>query len=247
MTNVAAHAGAGIDVFRNGDVLELRLNRSERRNALGLREWEALNGAFDDVATYDAGIVMLSGNGPVFCAGVDLEMIKAAQQKPDGMVQQIGYVGKILEKIEHSPAIVIATLNGPAIGVGVHLALGADFVLSTAESYFHLPEASLGIPDVLHHRLLSERLGRSKGFSFALLGERLTAQDALRAGLIYRVCPDVGALEEDARDLVRRLSAVSAPVRAAFKRQAVQLMALGSADAQISAVSQIDSKQQSSS
>lgn len=231
-----------IDVIRSGETIALRLNRPERRNALGLVEWQALNDIFDEVAARDGGIVILSGHGPVFCAGVDLEMIKAAQNRPDGMVQQVGYVGKILEKIEHSPAIVIAALNGPAVGVGVHLALCADFILAVDTSYFQLPEASLGIPDVQHHRLISERMGRGASFAFALLGERMTAAEAVRAGLIYRSCGDADQLETSADDLAQRLSAVPAQVRAAFKRQAVQLMTLGSADAQVSAVSQLDRK-----
>lgn len=225
----------GVKVLRTGDLLDIAINRPERRNALGEAEWRVLDEAITE-AENDRGceFLVLRGLGDFFCAGVDIKQIEQAKQS--GTLAALMQTNTaILRRLEQLRQIVIVALNGPAIGIGVHLALNADIVLATNAAYMWVPEAKLGIPDVLHLRTLERRLGRSAAFAMLLLGEKLSADDAQKRGLVAALYPDHARLEAGADDYLARLRAVPLAVRNAFKRYASALPGRSDADAQLAA------------
>lgn len=217
-------------------MLDLTLSRPERRNALGDEEWCTLEDCLNKIQTDSIDIIRITGTGSVFCAGVDLEMLGAARQEPGGVEDMVSRISAIIERLSCCSAIVIVAVNGPAVGVGVHLALAADILVASKNTYFHLPEARMGLPDVLNHRVLAERLGRSRATGFSLLGDRLTAEEAIQAGFAYRLCSTSDDLPWLVDEITERLLVVPVSVRSAFKRQSLNLIARGSPGYQEEAV-----------
>ena len=233
---------SAIHSVRDGNWLQIRFANPGRRNALGPDELIELAEILH-TAQADIEIISLIGEGAVFCSGVDKSMLAAAQG--EALVSQVRHVAGIVHRLETSPAIVIAALNGPAVGIGVHLALAADFTLACRGAFLWLPEAALGIPDVLHHRMLVERLGKQRALEFSLLGRRLTAEEALAAGLIGALVDTPDLLEAELGDLAARLKAVPASVRSAIKRSALVQTSIGDPDSQAEAVSHVQKEQRS--
>ncbi|MDF2114299.1 enoyl-CoA hydratase/isomerase family protein [Roseiarcaceae bacterium H3SJ34-1] len=229
---------SAIRFVRDGAWLQIRLANAARRNALGPEDWIELAELLQNAASSGVEIISLTGEGPVFCAGVDRSMLAAAQKEVGGLVSQVRHVGMIVQTLETSPAIVIAALNGPAVGIGVHLALAADFTLACRDAFLWLPEAAMGIPDVQHHRMLAERLGKHRALEFALLGRRLAAEEAQAAGLIGTLVDTPDLIEGELAGLVARIQAVPVSVRSAIKRAALAQVSIGDPDAQAEAVSQ---------
>jgi enoyl-CoA hydratase/carnithine racemase len=208
----------GASYVRDGDLLEITFRRPERRNALGAAEWSVLEAAITEAENDGAcEFVILRGEGRVFCSGVDLSWIEKKSKEDGGLLGLIEANGRTLQRLELLPQIVIVALNGPALGIGMHIALCADVVLATREAYLCIPEAKLGIPDVLHFKLIEQRLGRSAAIEMVLLGEKLTAEDAMGRGLIGRVCDN---LDHGIADHLTRLRSLGSAVRRAVKAYA---------------------------
>jgi enoyl-CoA hydratase len=236
--------GSSIQSVRDGNWLQIRFANPGRRNALGPEDWIELAEILH-TASADVEIISLTGEGSVFCAGVDKSMLSAARSEAGDLVSQVRHVAGIVHRLETSPAIVIAALNGPAIGIGVHLALAADFTLACRDAFLWLPEAALGIPDVQHHRLLVERLGKHRALEFTLLGRRLPAEEAEAAGLIGTLVDTPDLLEMELAGLATRLKAVPASVRLAIKRSALTQTSIGDPDFQADAVTQAQKEERS--
>jgi enoyl-CoA hydratase/carnithine racemase len=230
---------AGATYRRSGDLLEITFDRPERRNALGAAEWIVLDEAIAQ-AEVDATceFVVIRGEGDVFCAGIDLKQIESARESGDllGLMERNGGT---LQRLEALPQIVIVVLNGPAIGIGTHIALCADVVMATEAAYLWIPEARLGIPDVLHYRTLERRIGRSAAFSMMLLGDKLAAQEAKARGLVAETFADRTALNAGAENCLTRLRAVAKPVRAALKSYATSINGRSDPGAQLAAAAAV--------
>src|SRR5690606_19835784 len=105
------------------------------------------------------------------------------------------------------------------IGLGVHLGLAADFTLAVRTAFLALPEAAMGLPEVMCQRLLEQHLGRHRALAVTVLGESLPAEEAAAAGLIGRIVPDAAALETAMAALLERLLALDRAVLMASKRE----------------------------
>jgi len=225
---------------RDGSTLRIRLNRAAQRNALGVEEWSALDELTRSLAgSSEIEFVVLGAAGSAFCAGADVSMNAAAEKTPDGMARQVEWLSGIITRLETLPQILIVALNGPAVGLGMHLALAGDLILACERACLWAPEAALGIPDVLHHRLLSGRLGRHVAFSVALLGRRLSAIEAQTAGLIGECYASLEELEAGVEDHLKRLRQVSSAVRRTVKRESVSASDLGDGEAQLRAMQEV--------
>jgi enoyl-CoA hydratase/carnithine racemase len=216
---------AGVTLARTGDLLEITICRSERRNALGEEEWERLDAAVAEAeGDPTCQFVLIRGSGDFFCSGADLDHMERAARL-DALLALIETNTAILRRFERLPQIVLAALNGPAIGIGVHIALCADIIFAVDAAYFWIPEARLGIADVLHFGLLEQRLGRSAAFSMTLLGRKLSAADALSRGLIAEVSADQGQLRASVGACLTNLRALNTALRMVVKRHANSLAA----------------------
>lgn len=204
---------------REGPVLTLTLNRPQALNSFTGELHDALlKGLSAAAGDRSVRCVVLSGAGRGFCAGQDLsdpaiapDLAPGAPPKDIGALIEARYKPLVL-MLHDFPVPVIAAVNGVAAGAGANLALNCDMVIAARSASFIQAFSKIGlIPDAGGTWLLPRLVGRANAMALALLGDKLSAEEAQRIGLIYR-CVDDAALAADALALAQRLAAM--PVRA---------------------------------
>ena len=181
-----------IGVERVGDVTTIELQRPERRNALNSELVDSLREAVETAAAEDVRVIVITGQGTVFCAGADLSGDVFAADFPDKAIA-------LNMAIDAAPMPVIAALNGPAIGAGVQLAMVCDLRVVSPEAYFQFPIAKYGLAlDNWSIRRLASRVGHGRARAMLLAAERLDAQTALMTGMANRL----GTLADDDFDRI---------------------------------------------
>jgi enoyl-CoA hydratase/carnithine racemase len=205
-----------VRVTVDGGVADVRLNRPDKRNALDPAMFEALVTTGTELAEDDSvRVVVLSGEGPDFCAGLDFgsfqamgsgERLSASAQLPaaDGPAKATGqraaYVWAEL------PVPVIAAVRGNALGGGLQIALGADIRLVAPDAVLSVFEVQWGlIPDMTGSQLLPELIGRDKAKELTFTGRRVSGTEAALIGLATRVSDDpLGDALAMAREIAQR-------------------------------------------
>jgi methylglutaconyl-CoA hydratase len=169
---------------RPDGVVDLTLNRPEKRNALNIALMESLCDALDHLAENAANrIVILRGAGPVFCAGLDLT--EAAQ--PASTERSTQLVAKMLQTVAESPLITIAAAHGKAVAGGAGLMAACDFVVATSDLRISFPEVRRGLVPALVAMPVRQRVGEASLRELFLLAEEIDASQALQIGLVDRV------------------------------------------------------------
>jgi 2-(1,2-epoxy-1,2-dihydrophenyl)acetyl-CoA isomerase len=203
-------------------VATLTLNRPEKLNAYTTEMGEEAVDAFRRArADAEVRAVILTGAGRGFCAGVDLEHLKAHQAGASaGKGPKLGEEDFLttlpLELLEY-PKPVIAAINGAAIGVGVTMALPCDVRLAAASAKLAVPFAKLGLlPGLGSTHLLPRLVGRAKALELVLSARVIPAAEAAEIGLVNRVVPDDQLLPE-ARALAAQMAQCAPEVLAAAK------------------------------
>ena len=219
-----AHAYATVNLHRSGAVAKIELNRPESMNAWNRQLGLDLLAAVEATATDpEVRCVLLTGAGKGFSSGADLKDMQQHELTADGRPD----VYKVLTERYH-PIIttlrrmekpVVAAVDGPAVGIGLSLALAADLVVAAERAYFLLGFVNIGlVPDGGSSVFVPSRIGFPRAMELALLGERLPAARALEWGLINRVYPDAD-FEAEADGLAARLAAGPTRSYAGVKRQ----------------------------
>jgi len=176
-------------IERDGEVLRVTLARPESRNAFDAALIAELSEAFVDVGT--ARAVVLSGDGPSFCAGADVAWMRAsADLDRETNVADANALRRMLEAIDGCPAPVVAVVHGHALGGGVGLVAVADIVLSDPGTVFAFSEVKLGIVPAVISPFALRKIGQSAGRRYFVTGERFDAETALRIGLVHEVTSD---------------------------------------------------------
>ena len=198
-----------VDPLETG-VTRITLNRPERLNAMNSELVADLHGALDAVARdRDCRVVVLTGAGRGFCAGLDLG---GYGQPPDseglgavetGFATQT-HIAALVPRLRSLPQPVIAAVNGPAAGGGLALALACDVRIAAASARFNVAFVRLGISgcDIGVSWLLPRLVGASRAWELMLTGRIIEADEADRIGLLLRVVPD-GELMEHALGTAR--------------------------------------------
>jgi enoyl-CoA hydratase/carnithine racemase len=176
----------------------LTLNRPERLNAMSHQLVADLHVALDDVAADpDCRVVIVTGAGRGFCAGLDLKGTGPAPGAGGLGRPQAGLVGQqhIARLIPHLRSLrqpVIAAVNGPAAGGGLALALGSDIRIAAASARFNVAFVRIGLSgcDIGVSWLLPRLVGVSRAWELMLTGRLIDAAEAERIGLVVRVVPD---------------------------------------------------------
>ena len=193
---------------RDGAILTLTLNRPEALNALNPQTTQALRAGLEAAGRDpEVGAIILTGAGRAFCAGADLKEVsaRAAAGDPDlGADLRANYT-PMIRAIRACPKPVIAALNGTAAGAGLSLALACDLRIAAAGAQMIVVFVRVGlVPDAGSLFFLTRMLGLSKATELALTGEPLSADDAVRLGLVAAVVPPdqlIAATMERARRL----------------------------------------------
>jgi methylglutaconyl-CoA hydratase len=175
-------------VERDGHVLRVTLARPDRRNAFDAALIAELTDAFADVG--DARAVVLSGEGPTFCAGADVDWQRSAiDLSYDANVEDAMRLYRMLEAIESCPLPVVCVAHGHALGGGSGLVACADIAIAHPETAFGFTEVRLGIIPAVISPFVLPKIGHAARRYF-LTGERFGADVALRIGLVHEVADD---------------------------------------------------------
>ncbi len=197
-------------VARRGGVVELTLNRPDRLNAFNAEMHEALARALAGVAA-DATVraVLLTGAGRAFCAGQDLSerTVADGESPPDLGATLEHWYNPLVRRLRTLERPVVCAVNGVAAGAGANIALACDIVLAARSASFIQAFARIGlVPDSGGTWLLPRLVGEARARALALLGEKVTAEQAEAWGMIWKVVDDARLMEE-ARALADRLAA----------------------------------------
>jgi len=181
-----------------GSVRTLTLNRPQALNSFTGEMHGELAAALDAAAA-DRSVrcVVLTGAGRGFCAGQDLaDPAVAPNLEPGGVPTDVGaaierYYKPLALRVRSMPVPVLAAVNGVAAGAGANLALCCDLVVATRSASFIQAFAKIGlVPDCGGTWLLPRLVGRANALALALLGDKLSADDAQAMGLIWKSVAD---------------------------------------------------------
>lgn len=189
-------------------VARIALNRPDRLNAFTVAMHEELRQALERCAQDEAvRCLVITGEGRGFCAGQDLSDPAVRPDQPDATGDVIArYYNPLSLWLATARMPVIAAVNGVAAGAGANLALNCDVVIAAQSAKFVQSFAKLGlVPDTGGSWLLPRLTGRARALGMALLGEPVTAAQALEWGMIWKVVEDA-ALEQTVMSLARHLA-----------------------------------------
>jgi methylglutaconyl-CoA hydratase len=179
-------------IDRDGDLLRVTLTRPETRNAFDAQLIAELAQAFVDVGK--ARAVLLAGDGPSFCAGADVEWMRASVDLDfDANVADANALRGMLEAIDRCPAPVVARIQGHALGGGAGLVACADIAVAEPKAVFAFSEVKLGIVPAVISPFALAKIGPGWARRYFVTGERFDAATALRIGLVHEVADDLEA------------------------------------------------------
>lgn len=196
-------------------IVQIRLNRPERLNALSRENVAELNAAFDAIAKRKAvRAVILAGSGRGFCAGQDVAAADARNRiAPSGIVEryfwQEQFAGMV-ERMRGMPQVVIAAVNGPCAGAGMALALAADIRIASRSARFLNAAVRLGLTagETGMSYMLPRLIGASRAFEILITGRAVDAEEAERIGLVIQLTDEADLLGE-AQAMARQILANS--------------------------------------
>jgi methylglutaconyl-CoA hydratase len=199
----------------DGRVATVTIDRSDRRNALDDQLVRELTDVFTSLNRQQSvRAVILAGAGTAFCAGMDLDYLRASVDKgQEENLEDARALLRLLLLIHQHKKPVIARVQGPAMGGGCGLAAACDFVIAGKENArIGAPEVRLGFLPAVILLFLMKRMGEGRAREFTLRGGTLTALEAQAAGLVTEVVPDADlpkATADFAARLVENTSASS--------------------------------------
>jgi enoyl-CoA hydratase/carnithine racemase len=168
-------------------VQQIRINRPERMNALGVATVDDLRAAIAAVA--DARVVLIRGTGKAFCAGADLKE-RAGMEQP-ARVAHNRAINAMVDAFEALPMPTIAVLNGLALGGGLEIAVGCDLRFAATNATLGLTETRIGaIPGAGGTQRLPRLIGTARAMQMMFAGEPIDAKTAAAWGLVQDVTLD---------------------------------------------------------
>lgn len=186
-----------LQIDQQGAVVVIQLNRPAVFNSFNREMALALQSKLDEYASDDSvRAIVLTGQGKAFCAGQDLSEV-VAENGPNMQTILSEHYNPIIERIRKIHKPIIAAVNGVAAGAGANIALACDIVLASEQASFIQAFSKIGlIPDSAGTFFLPRLIGFQKASALAMTGEKVTAADAERMGMIYKVLPQDTFMEE---------------------------------------------------
>lgn len=192
----------------DGGVLEIRLDRPERLNAVSEELYADLHRAIDAADGAGVGAVLLHGAGRAFCAGADLKAHATRERTQQERVAYVWAGQRACHRLQTLPVPVVAAVQGHAIGAGAELALSADLVVCAADATLRFPEVELGtfVGGGITARL-PQLVGLARAKALIFLGQPVTAAQLHALGVALDVVEPEDLLDR-ARQLSQRLAAL---------------------------------------
>lgn len=198
-----------LKVDRDGAVAIVTMNRPDSHNAANAALHKRLANVWTELAEdTEIHAVVLTGAGDSFCAGGDFALMKATREDPSVADAVFGEARQTVLGMLALPQPIVAAINGPAVGLGASLAALCDISVAADTAFLSDPHLGVGLVPgdgaaILWPLLIG--LGRAK--EFVLLGEKISAIEAHRIGLVNRVVP-AGETANAALEIARRLAKV---------------------------------------
>ena len=190
-----------------GRVAVVTLNQPDRLNVLNSALIHATTHALAEVGVDDSvPVVVLTGAGRALVAGADIREMR--DFGPDEARDFITHLHGLFATIRGLPPLVIAAVNGPALGAGCELAAACDLRVAAEDATFGMPEVRVGIPSVIDAALLVPLIGLSRAAEWVYTGDVVSAAEAERLGFVNRLAPAGGA-RAAALELAGRLAGYS--------------------------------------
>ncbi|MCA9886752.1 MAG: enoyl-CoA hydratase/isomerase family protein [Anaerolineae bacterium] len=172
----------------DGFVATITLNRPDARNALTYAMMDRLYTIFSELkGNRDVRAVILRGAGGTFCAGGD---IKEMRETPLPSSETAGNIDAMLRAINEASQVVIARVDGAAIGAGFGLICVSDIAIASESATFSLPEVRLGLAPAFISPFVIDRVGITRARELFLTGRRFGGRDAEKYGLIHECAAD---------------------------------------------------------
>jgi enoyl-CoA hydratase len=208
---------AVVECAVDGQIAVVTINRPQARNAINQAVATGLAACFDELdERKDVQVIVLTGAGGTFCAGMDLKGFLAGEDPTSG---GRGFAG-IVERPPAKP--IIAAVEGYALAGGFEVALACDLIVASEDASFGLPEVTRGLVAAAGGLLrLPRQIPYHLAMEIALTGHRMPANQLHAAGLINRLVPAGEALDS-ARELAARISKNAPLALAATKRVVVE-------------------------
>ncbi len=185
---------------REGLVQVIRFDRPEVLNAFIPEMFEGLLGELEAAARDDeVRTVVLTGRGRAFCAGIDLKALgsRVLEEGAEAERATIEIIQRITRSIVDLPKVVVAAVNGPAVGFGAELAVAADIRLAADRATFSFPEVQRALfATGGSTRLLPLLVGTGRATEWLLSGRNISAAEALATGLVTELAPEHDLLAE---------------------------------------------------
>lgn len=184
-------------------VATLTLNRPEKRNALSLELLGELHALVDALAQrQDVQVCVLTGAGPSFCAGMDL---RAVLDEPGAPLKLLSAIAELTIKIRLLPQVVIARVNGAAVGGGCGLACVCDITVTHPDSKMGFPEVDLGVCPAVVAPWLVQSVGAGRARRILLQGGTMTGLRAFELGMVGH-CVPAEQLDAAVREIGQRVA-----------------------------------------
>ena len=199
-------------------VKTITLNRPDKRNAMSPALIEELTVALHEAETCGCGVVILTGAGPAFCAGLDMEHLETITARtPQEHRRDAENMALVLRTLYDFPKPIIAAVNGPAIAGGMALATIPDFTLAAPEAKFGYTEVRVGFVPAIVASFLIRQVGELRTRELLLSGRIMKAQEAMHLGLVTQIV-EQNDLMPSAHALARSLLLNSPQAMQAVKR-----------------------------
>jgi methylglutaconyl-CoA hydratase len=181
-----------------GGILTITMNRPDKRNALNPAMMEELTRALIAAAEDPAcGVIILTGAGSAFCAGLDLDHLETLRATtPDAHRIDSERIAHLLRTLYDTPKPTIAAVNGAAIAGGMGLATICDFTLAIPEAKFGYTEVRIGFVPAVVSSYLRSQIGDKRSRDLLLTGRLIKAPEAYDLGLVTRIVTEQDLMTE---------------------------------------------------
>src|SRR5450432_1315589 len=198
-------AYATLQLTYDAGIATVTFNRPDKRNAISFELLNELLAAFDEVEASPAQILILTGAGKAFCAGLDLEELKSLLGKtPVENLADSERIARVFRRLYDFTKPTIAAVNGAAIAGGTGLATMCDFTLAIPEAKFGYTEVRIGFIPAVVSSILVWQVGHKIARDLLLSGRIFDAEEAHRFGLVNEIVP-AESLMTRARELAAQL------------------------------------------
>lgn len=199
-------------------VAVLTLNRPEKRNAISYKMIAEIFQALNEVENGHAQVLILTGAGNAFCAGMDLQALKDFRSQADAeIVADARMIATLFRRLYAFPKPTIAAVNGPAIAGGCGLATVCDFTLAAPEAKFGYTEVRVGFMPAIVSSYVVRQVGEKRARDLLLSGRIFRAAEAQTLGIVTEVL-DSDKLLSRTHELARSLAEMSPVALAHTKR-----------------------------